>query len=487
MARDPISVVIKKLKRLKGELKLWNKHTFKNVHSLVKQARDNLKEIQERRYEQQNNEIWFTQEVEAHEKLEEALRKWDALRSQKFKTSWLKDRDRNTKLFRALHSQNKCKSTILALDINHTRVTNQDDISSHIVHYYSNHFNTFHLAPTDLYCLKDLHFRNISNKDSDNLNRVPYPDEIRKAVFDLSADSTPGPDGFPGLFFQNSWLIIEKDMINVVQYFFTNHFIPYGLNSSFVTLIPKVKGPVRIEDFRPIVLGNFLFKVITKILVSRLGPILAKILSPYQYGFIPGKHINHCIALASEGFNCLVINGKKWGLTFKIDIRKAFNTINWDLLIQVCRLMGFSEFFVDAIYNILTSARLSILINGAPKGYFTCSQGVRQGDPLSPLLFCMAEEVLGLSIQKCILNRELTQIYVGPNLWVPPFLFYADDVIIFTNHKRHNIKPLVDIFSLYALISGQCINPAKSKVHFGRNSSNALKWFVTNTTIVIGL
>lgn len=165
-----------------------------------------------------------------------------------------------------------------------------------------------------------------------------------------------------------------------------------------MTLIPKVKGPITIDDFTPIVLGNFLFKIITKILATRLGPVLSKTLSQFQYGFIPGKQINHCIALASEGYNCLDKNGTKGGFAFKIDIRKAFDTISWEMLLHVCTLMGFSNLFVEVVHNILISARLSILVNGAPKGYFACSQGVRQGDPLSPLLFCMAEEVLGYSV-----------------------------------------------------------------------------------------
>lgn len=74
------------------------------------------------------------------------------------------------------------------------------------------------------------------------MDKIPYPDEIREAVFNLSADSTSGPDGFPGLLFQKALHIIDTDTINAVQYFFSKHFIPYGLNSSFVTLISKIRG-----------------------------------------------------------------------------------------------------------------------------------------------------------------------------------------------------------------------------------------------------
>ena len=74
----------------------------------------------------------------------------------------------------------------------------------------------------------------------------------------------------------------------------------------------------------------------------------------------------------------------------QIDIRKAFNTMRWDFLIKVMKNFGFSDTFCSWIDNILNSPRISILVNGQPVGFFGCSRGVRQGDPLSPLLFNIA-------------------------------------------------------------------------------------------------
>lgn len=77
-------------------------------------------------------------------------------------------------------------------------------------------------------------------------------------------------------------------------------------------------------------------------------------------------------------------------MALKIDITKAFDTIYWSFLLKVLDYMNFSRRFIDLIASILSSANLSILVNGSPHGYFTCSRGVRQGDALSPLLFYMA-------------------------------------------------------------------------------------------------
>lgn len=165
----------------------------------------------------------------------------------------------------------------------------------------------------------------ITPRQNESLTCIPTEAEIKSAIFGLSPDSAPGPDGFGEKFFQVSWEIIKFDIINVVGFFFTSTLIPAGLNSNIVTLILKKIGASRVEEFRPIVLGNFLFKIFTKIISMRLGPILKLLLSPTQYGFIPGKNIHHCIAVGSEGFYCL--SKGEGNMALKVVIRKAFDTM----------------------------------------------------------------------------------------------------------------------------------------------------------------
>lgn len=101
------------------------------------------------------------------------------------------------------------------------------------------------------------------------------------------------------------WDIIADDVCAAIIHLFTTLDIPPGMNSSLVTLIPKVPDSIRITDFRPIVMGNYSYKVFTKIIATCLGSFIGDILSPSQYGFIPGRSIHACIAIASETINSL--------------------------------------------------------------------------------------------------------------------------------------------------------------------------------------
>lgn len=141
--------------------------------------------------------------------------------------------------------------------------------------------------------------------------------------------------------------------MNVVGFFFATTLIPAGLNSNIVTLVPKFIGASKIEDFRPIVLGNFLFKIFTKIISTRLGPLLKRVLSTAQYGFIPEKSIQHCIATCSECFQC--INKGSENMALKIDIQKAFDTMHWDFLLKVLECMGLPFQKVDNFDSSLGS------------------------------------------------------------------------------------------------------------------------------------
>lgn len=154
-------------------------------------------------------------------------------------------------------------------------------------------------------------------------------------------------------------------------------------------------------------------------------------------------------------------------ISLKIDVKKAFDTINWKFLIHVLKCFGFNQLFCGWILNILNSAKISININGKAVGFFSCSRGVRQGDPLSPLLFCIAEEVLSRGLEAMVLEGSLTQISASITLFIPSHCLYADDILIFCKGSLTNVRNIMHLFERYGDYSGQLINSQKSKFYTG--------------------
>jgi len=293
----------------------------------------------------------------------------------------------------------------------------------------------------------------VSEEDNHCLLRLPLREEIKGAVFDLNGDGAPGPDGFGGHFYHTFWDIIEVDVIQSVQEFFMTGVLPPNINSNMLVLIPKIKGAQAMGDFRPIALANFQFKIVTKILADRLSLITMHIISPEQRGFIRDRNISDCIIMASEAVN--MIDKRQFGgnVALKVDIKKAFDTLDWNLLVAVLRKFGFSPTFTNWILAILHSARLSILVNGKAVGFFSCSRGVRQGDPLSPLLFCIAEEVLSRAISIASHAGQIVPMFYCRGASIPTHILYADDVLIFCAGTKQNIRCLLKIFNDYSAVS----------------------------------
>jgi hypothetical protein len=161
------------------------------------------------------------------------------------------------------------------------------------------------------------------------------------------------------------------------------------LNYEVITLIPKLKEACRIQQYRPICLLNVSFKIITKILMMRMESCMSRIINKCQSTFIKGRNIMDGVMILHEIVHDVKVR-KKDGVILKLDFEKAYDKISWEFLFEMLRQRGLRESWCKWMREVVSSGTLSVKVNGLMGGYFKCGKVVRQGDPLSPLLFNLA-------------------------------------------------------------------------------------------------
>lgn len=156
---------------------------------------------------------------------------------------------------------------------------------------------------------------------------IPSQEEIRHAIKHMNPASLTGNDNFTCYFYLACWDIIKVDQCAFVLDFFQRSYLPRGISDTTLILLPKKLNANQITDFRPISLGNFSGKIVSKILAMRLTRILPSLVDEVHAGFVKEHSILTHIVLAREILRDLNRKSTGGNVVFKLDMTKAHNRL----------------------------------------------------------------------------------------------------------------------------------------------------------------
>ncbi|GJS77073.1 RNA-directed DNA polymerase, eukaryota [Tanacetum coccineum] len=456
---NAMSNMMKKLKYLKQKIRDWNKGNMKSSKNIKAKLKDDLKAVDDIIDNGEGNDEVVKLRMDVLKSIQDIDKIQSLDAAQKAKIKWSIEGDENSSFYHGVLNKKRSQLNIRGILVDGTWVDNPQRVKNEFLHHFSKRFD----KPAANRASLVMNFSKILSCDQQvELELEVSKDEVKRAVWDCGTDKAPGPDGFTFGFYRRFWKVIENDVFDAVNHFFTYGDIPKGCNSSFIALIPKIPDANVVKDFRPISLIGSLYKIIAKILANRLVVVLGDIVNEVQSAFIADRQILDGPFILNEVLQWCK-SKKKQSLIFKVDFEKAYDSVRWDFLDEVLKKFGFGDKWCTWIQSCLRSSRGSIIINGSPTAEFQFHKGLKQGDPLSPFLFILIMESLHLSFQRVVDARMFKGITLSSSLMLS-HMFYADDVIFVGQWCDDNINTLVQVLECFFHASGLHINMNKSKL-----------------------
>ena len=284
-------------------------------------------------------------------------------------------------------------------------------------------------------------------------------EECFTALTGMARGKAPGLDGLPMEFYLKFWHVLGTDLVNTLNSCYLVGTLALSQRRGVISLVFKKGDRLDPRNWRPITLLNVDYKLAARALAGRLLKVIHLVVADDQSCGVPGRYIGENVALVRDAaFFATQSNVPLALLTF--DQEKAFDRVDWDFMHATLLKMGFQPSFLRWINLFYHHVQSSINVNGYISPFFELSRGVRQGCPLSPLLYVLVAEVLACNI-RCDPRIVGLSIPGAPSC-LSPISQYADDTTLILSTDAAIVAAL-EVYHKYERGSGSKLNIAKSK------------------------
>ncbi len=302
--------------------------------------------------------------------------------------------------------------------------------------------------------------KRVDSTDRNMLDRNLTQIEINEAIRRFQKGKTPGSDGLPIEFYVTFQGLITPILERLFTVCLDKGCLTSTMHYGIISLLYKGKGDKREQgNWRPLTMLNVDYKILAKVLATRLRQVLPGLIHPDQTCAIPGRDIRDGLLSLYNTVEAMKLNAIE-GILLSVDHKAAFDVIEWDYIFHCLHKMGFGLVFqkwIKTIYS-LGRVRSAVQVNGFISGSFLISRGIRQGCPLSPLLYVLVSEI----VTNYIRNEPLIKgISIHGNIY--KINSYADDTNFFMKDFK-SVNEVLQIYDKYKAASGAALNKVKTQI-----------------------
>ncbi|KAL0317542.1 UNVERIFIED_CONTAM: hypothetical protein Sangu_2168500 [Sesamum angustifolium] len=290
------------------------------------------------------------------------------------------------------------------------------------------------------------------------LCRVVTPEEVKQAIFHISDNKAPGPDGYSACFFKRAWHIVGDQVCTAVLDFFRSGRLLRQLNHSIIALVPKSDHCPTVADYRPISCCNVIYKAITKIIADRLATALEHLTDRCQAAFVGGRSITDNIFLAQE-------------------LVRQYTRKRISPRVQLMLTQGIRLGIVDLPFTVA--------LNGSLHGFLRERKGLDREDPMSPGLFLLCMEYFSRLIKRKTTDSDFNFHPKCEKLKITHLLF-ADDLMMFSRGDLPSVHILMECLQEFGDVSGLAVNTSKSSIFTAGIENNILCDILARTEFTRG-
>lgn len=286
-------------------------------------------------------------------------------------------------------------------------------------------------------------------------------EEIKVAIDQAKKYKSPGSDGLTNEFYKTFADILVPILAKLYGHMEERKVVPESITKGIITILYKNKGNAhKLENYRPLSLLNGDYKILAKVFANRIKRVVGSIISNTQGYSIPERDITDTICSVRDVVGHMN-KEDEGGVLLSVDLNKAFDRVEHDYLWQTMYKFGFGERLVSWLKLLYDNAKSCVKVNGVLTEVFALRRSIRQGCPLSAILYSISAEPFAAFVKKDTRISSVDIPFGKKSL----IYQYADDTSI-TVKDLESVNYVLEDLRLYEKASGAKINVEKSEIMF---------------------